>query len=1337
MIMNRAAKGLIIFIIASICTINIDAQNQSVRFNHLDVEDGLSNNMIRDMLQDSKGFMWIATWDGLNRYDGYEFKVYKHIDGDSTSLRNNKVYRLMEDHLGRIWVGTFGGGLSLFNREEESFTNLIHNPEDSTSIGSNRILSLFEDTKNRIWVGTYSVGVSLIVENETSKNPDLPSSEKIKFINFRNEPGNQESISNEGVLNIVEDNSGNIWFAPNDGSLNKLVETSSSPEDYKFIRFYSDQGKGSNIKNSSFDFIVTDSLHRDVFWLVDYYKGLMWFDIKTGKFGNEHPRFKFPVEIPKSQIESILITRDGDCWLGTYGNGIYNYKPGKNGNISNTFENFKIDPANPYGLESPNITNLYEDNSGLIWIGTNANGLYTYQKRTKGFISYYHNYFDANSLTGDNVLSVLEDRNGDIWIGTELGLDKYDHIKKIYTHYKNNPRISGTISSNVVYSLIQDDDGTIWVGTAKGLDRYNPSTNSFTNFLHNPKDTNSLSSGEVIKLFQDSKGSIWIGTWNGGLNKLIFSLDGKVEKFLHYISDENDSFSISNNNIMSIAESKDGILWIGTSDGGLNKLISDYNFSKDGNTVKPKFKSYLHSLNDSNSLSNNDVRSIFIDEEGTLWLGTYGGGLNKFIPPDKDEAARFIHYRQAEGLANDVVRGILSDVEGNLWISTAYGLSKLDPSNNSFFNFFVSDGLQTVKFEDVSYRSRISGTLYFGGVGGVISFKPTNIRINTNKPEIVITSFKRYNVENGKLIEEKGISEKNKLILSYDDNILNFEFASLSFYNSSKNNYAYKLEGYNNNWIQLGTKRDVTFTNLDPGEYILHVKGSNNDGVWNEIGTALEIIITPPWWQTSWAFASYALLIVLGIFITDRIMRGKIIEKERDKAKLHEAELIKKQADELETVDRLVKVINRAEDLENLFNSLLKQTMNFIPQAEKAAVFLLDIKDNLFKVAYTAGYKVKDLEKISFTDAELEKRYVENSDEIEKGVYIIRNTEKLYGDEKLFEFSKAKSMLVMAVERDNALQAFVVFDSFADGDVFDISAARILNRFREHAVSAISKAQSLKTLQEKNEEIIKTQEQLIFQQKLASLGELTAGIAHEIKNPLNFINNFAELSIETIDDLLETLNDQKIIMTEEKFLEVKDLSGILKENIERINNHGSRADSIIKNMLLHSRGKSGEKMLINLNELLDQYINLAYHGLRAKDKEFNITIEKDYDKTIDKINIIPQDISRVFLNIINNACYAANQKKINTGNDFTPILKVSTVKLEEKVEIKIWDNGQGIPDSVKAQIFNPFFTTKPSGEGTGLGLSISYDIITKEHNGELKVYTEEGKYTEFVITLPL
>ena len=260
-------------------------------------------------------------------------------------------------------------------------------------------------------------------------------------------------------------------------------------------------------------------------------------------------------------------------------------------------------------------------------------------------------------------------------------------------------------------------------------------------------------------------------------------------------------------------------------------------------------------------------------------------------------------------------------------------------------------------------------------------------------------------------------------------------------------------------------------------------------------------------------------------------------------------------------------------------------------------------------------------------------------------------------------------------------------------------------------------------------ELKSAQVQLIHSEKMASLGEMTAGIAHEIKNPLNFVNNFSEVSGELLDEMKTALKNKN-----EK--EVDELIDSLKENLRKIKQHGNRADLIVKGMLLHSRGASGEKVLTNINDLLDQYVALAYHGLRAQNKDFNITIEKNYDPAIDKIMVVPQDISRVFLNIINNACYAANEKKKNSGIDFKPVLKVSTANLKDKIEIRIRDNGNGIPHNIKDKLFNPFFTTKPAGEGTGLGLSLSYDIITKVHGGEIKFESEEGKFTEFIIVLP-
>lgn len=1293
-------------------------QSRGLRFKNIDIEEGLSNNMIKDILQDSKGFMWFATWDGLNRYDGYTFKVYKHKDGDTTSLPINKISCLLEDSFGRLWVGTFGGGLSLFNREKENFINHVNNPADNFSIAGDHVLFLYEDSKNRIWVSTRFKGLSIIENNATLKPDD-----KIKFTNLPIDHINPKNLGNNSIMCITEDKTGKLWFGSDYGGLSQLA---SDENGYKFVHFSPDRKQGSNIL---LDYIAEDFYQEGLLWLQDYYNGVMWFDSKNEKFLYEYPHSKILNNIPLKYIISTLVGSDGQYWFGTDLSGIYVYNSGLKNGSAESFENYPLNPLEPEGRIGPNVTKLYEDRSGLIWVGTNTNGIYIHNTNTKSFFNFYNHPFNQNSLVSQNVFSVMEDRDGNVWIGTHAGLDKYDRQKNQYTHFNYEGGSSGT-SSNIIYSLLQDSSGAVWIGTSTGLDRYDYKTKSFSHYYHNPKDSNSISSGEVIKLFIDSKGSFWIGTWNGGLNKLLSNPRERSAKFLHYKSDKSDFQSLSDNRIMSIAENKDGDLWIGTADGGINKLVSDYSVTDDGSVIKPKFICYKNDPKNQNSLSNNDVRTILIDKNGTLWLGTYGGGLNKFIPPkNPDDPVKFTHYRQSEGLANDVVRGILEDDDGHLWISTSNGLSKFEPETQKFLNFSTADGLQTAKFEDVYFKSRQRGLLYFGGVGGVVAFNPSNVKINHHKPLIAITSLKRYNIEAGRIIDEKGISEKKEITLSYDDNILSFEFSALNYYNSPENSYRYKLEGYNDVWIDLGTKRDVTLTNLNPGEYTLFVNGSNNNGVWNDRGTSLKIKITPPWWRSNIAFAIYGLLLVAGIFAVDRMMRRRVIKRERERANLREAELIKKQAAELEVVDRLVRVINQAEDLENLFNQLLKQTMNFIPQSEKAAVFLFDRKENVFKAAFTAGYVVKDLEKISFTYEELKKRYSHNAEEVEKGIYILKDTSNLYGDDKLKELKKPKSMLVMEVEKDNLTEAFVVFDNFSENKPFDRSAAGLLNRFREHAVSAISKAQAIRVLQEKNEEILKTQEQLVTQQKLASLGALTAGIAHEIKNPLNFVNNFSEVSRELLEELITELNrdDKK---------EAINLIEDLKQNLEKITSHGKRADSIVKGMLLHSRGTSGEKVQTNINELVEQYVNLAYHGMRAQNKEFNVTIEKDYDVTIEKINVIPQDLSRVFLNFINNSFYAVTEKKKTSSGKFIPLLKVSTKNLADKVEIRIWDNGCGIPAEIKKNVFTPFFTTKPAGEGTGLGLSLSYDIVVKQHSGEIKFESEAGEFTEFLIALP-
>ena len=414
---------------------------------------------------------------------------------------------------------------------------------------------------------------------------------------------------------------------------------------------------------------------------------------------------------------------------------------------------------------------------------------------------------------------------------------------------------------------------------------------------------------------------------------------------------------------------------------------------------------------------------------------------------------------------------------------------------------------------------------------------------------------------------EKPIYETKNLTLNYDENDIELDYFASNYVDPQKNQYAYKLENYEDEWRYVGNQRSAIYPNLPPGDYVFHLKASNNNEVWNEVGVELNIKIFPPWWQTWWAYTLYVLFVFGFLY------------------------------------------------------SLRKYELNHRKEKENKRLLQLE------------------------------------------------------NDRKTKELAQAKE---------------------------------------------IEKAYT---------ELKATQAQLIHSEKMASLGELTAGIAHEIKNPLNFINNFSEISTELLDELnaeLRNNNNEGAIGIAED----------LKQNLEKINQHGKRADSIVKGMLMHSRGTSGEKVLTNINDLLDQYVTLAYHGLRAKDKEFNITIEKEYDDSIVKINIIPQDISRVFLNVINNACYAANQKRLKEDKDFSPVLKVSTKNLEKTVEIRIRDNGDGISKSIREKLFNPFFTTKPTGEGTGLGLSLSYDIVVKQHSGEIKFESEEGKYTEFRIILP-
>jgi signal transduction histidine kinase len=475
---------------------------------------------------------------------------------------------------------------------------------------------------------------------------------------------------------------------------------------------------------------------------------------------------------------------------------------------------------------------------------------------------------------------------------------------------------------------------------------------------------------------------------------------------------------------------------------------------------------------------------------------------------------------------------------------------------------------------------------------------------------------------------------------------------------------------------------------------------------------------------------------------SEKILEEKVKERtkelhDKNKSLIEASEELKESSRELDTLNTIVKIINREVEFGKVMNALLEQGLKLFPQAQHGAALIYNIETSRYEFVASVGYEIDIFQKTTMIEEEIKNTFENISEEVGKGIYIIRQKNDSDGG-IVYNLTKSKSILAMSISLEGQLAGFLLFDHTAKSDAFDHSDAEKLSRFRSHAISAFAKAKLLHEFMKINEEVFKTQDQLIIQEKMASLGLLTAGIAHEIKNPLNFVNNFAEGSLELIDEFNELIVNNRKNIKEDDYEEYTELIAELRQNAIDIRDNGQRADRIVRSMMDHARDSKGEKSPTNINILVDENVNLAYHGYRALDSSFNIAIRRDYDQSIKPIEIVQPDIGRVLLNIISNACYAVREKQNDAGKSYSPELHIRTQLLNNNIEIKIRDNGPGIPQEIREKIFNPFFTTKPTGEGnTGLGLSISYDIIVKQHSGNLVVETEPGKYTEFTIKLPV
>jgi ligand-binding sensor domain-containing protein/two-component sensor histidine kinase len=814
-------KKIFPLIVLALLPLFLSAQTE-LRFDHYTIRDGLSQSQPFALFQDSYGYLWIGTQDGLNRFDGNSFKVYKNDPFDSTTLTHNWVWTVEEDQHGNIWIGTFQG-LCKYIRKEERFVQYYHNPQDAGSISGNRPNYILKDPKGRLWISSWGSGLNLY-------DPDTDT-----FKRFLSNPDDISTISDNAVRTLFCDSEGAIWVGTWNGGLNKVIEDEKG---ISFLRYNSKAEFGSD-GGKRITTIAEDNEKN--LWIGSYGAGVLKLDPSRSVFARV-PDFQ------ENDVNKIISDSKGNMWIGTNsGLRIYDER---------TRQSFfyQHDPTDPGSISSNTIYAITEDRTGIIWIA--GNGLDKYDPRKSFFETYRNKPNDQTSLGQNVVWSFCEDDQGYVWVGTESGpLNVFDPDQKIFKrinvhddrgniaenihqivfhrgvlwlgsfksgliryekktgkarfYLNNHNSILGKVA--LISEVMMDDDETLWIGTNEnGLIHYNPKTDSVKNYLHRADKPEGIGSNFLNTLYKDSRGNIWIGFWGGGMSML----DKSTGKFVNYRYDRKNKEGLSDQVVVSIRQQNDSIYWVCTN-SGLNRL----------NIHTGKFK----------------------------------------------------HFFQKDGLANNVVYDMLQDSEGNYWISSDRGLNKFYTLSVRFKNFTEEDGLQSNEFNANAAMKSSRGDLYFGGVNGFNVFNPDNMRENTTPPLLIIESY---------TIHDKTFTPASSISLSHHENYLSFSYGALEFSSPGKIKYAYMLENFDKSWNEVGNKREAQYTNLDPGQYTFRVKAANPDGHWTVPGASINIIIHPPFWNTWWFRTLVVIVIGGIVYLLHRYRLAQSLKVERLRNKI-------------------------------------------------------------------------------------------------------------------------------------------------------------------------------------------------------------------------------------------------------------------------------------------------------------------------------------------------------------------------------------------------------------------------------------------------------------------
>ncbi len=900
----------------------IQDDGTTLRFLHYGSEEGLSQSSAQVITQDNLGFLWIGTQDGLNRFDGYSFKVFRPDPNDPNALRSGEILSIYNDGGGALWIGT-DAGLHRYDPLTGKFKHWVHDSQNPDSLVNDVVQAIYQDRQGVLWIGTQS-----------GLDQFDPSTDKFTHIRMPDRP--PALINTDSINALYEDRRQTLWIGTNQG----LIGLGLAGQ--KFRRYQNESGNDSSL---SFNEVSSISEEQDGMLWIGTHKGLNRFDPWTGEFKRFTHSELNPHSLADDSVQATYVDRAGQVWVGTR-QGLDRFDPANQG-----FTHYRNDSTYASSLSSNVIDSIFEDRGGVLWIGTHDGGLNEHDRIQDQFTYYHHANSDPDSLSGDVIFPILPTSSGEVWIGTyQAGLDLFDPTTGRAERFLHDPANPSSLSDDTVLSLFLDKDGTLWIGTHQGMDKLFPGSPQFFHFFNSAADPNSIPFGSVSAIFRDNQSTYWVGTEHG-----LRIFNPATGEFTKPQASGANLYGLTDGPVTAIFQDKSGILWFGTYTHGLFRL----------NPTTKQLEQYTNDPNNKNSLSSNSVLEIFEDHRGILWVATFGGGLDRYAP-EKNE---FIQFQQQQGLPNNVVYGVLEDQYGDLWMSTNMGISRFNVSTGVFDNFTVKDGLQGNEFDSNAFAKDSTGQMYFGGVGGLTVFNPADIHPNPYIPPLAITSL---TTQDGKPLTTAQTAETlQEVTLAYPQNSFDLSFSALSFSQVDNNQYKYKLEGLDANWHSAGARHQADYTNLPGGTYTLHILGSNSDGIWNEVGATVKVTVIPPFWQT-WIFRGLTgMVVMLTAFVAyrSRVRGMQAQQAELEHLVLDRTQALKKQNLDLEALYAADEKMLRVLTQDDVLRALVDVAVDIL-QADKSAVFTQAAGSHEYSVQVSRGFKPETVQSPQFSKSQ-------------------------------------------------------------------------------------------------------------------------------------------------------------------------------------------------------------------------------------------------------------------------------------------------------------------------------------------------------------------------------